>query len=96
MLTSIVYTGARLIGSRNEVIKIIADWIFIARTKGLTDFFKGFWLLHDYAKGDVFSPKFYKRHEAEVISFLNKLDWSKPDVKKVIDYFKPPEKEELF
>lgn len=81
---------------KNRILQILEGWLTVAGQKDLTEHFKMIWLMSDYVEGNVFTPQFYAKHEAEILAFLDKLDATKPDVQEVKAYFQPQKQEELF
>ena len=67
-----------------EIIDILKTWIDFARARGLTDKAKEFWLLWDFAAGDM-DDNYYKKHHPEAVKILSCLDLEKPQCKIIYD-----------
>ena len=67
-----------------EIIDILKTWIDFARARGLTDKAKEFWLLWDFATGDM-GFDYYKKHLSEAMKILSNLDLEKQQCKIVYD-----------
>ena len=70
--------------SNDEVVKILTRWIDHCVARKLPQREREFWLLRDYAFGDM-SPLFYEKNLEQKNKTLASLDTSKRDVKTVIE-----------